>query len=180
MALLLVGIWVVTWTPYSATAALQLLGYADLVPPQVHMAALVLAKCSAVVNAFVYGLRLPTFRRRMNVLSLPNFVKAFIGDSSGGCTAPGQQGTTTAVAQFRAQAAFAPANAMRRKNSVSFADEARETVLARPSPARSQLSLRTMSTCAAPQQQQIPAKPWIPKRHAIMRAANLDTVSIAV
>ena len=57
MALLIISVWIVTWTPYAVTALMQELGYGDLIGPNISMAALTLAKCSAILNTFIYGLR---------------------------------------------------------------------------------------------------------------------------
>ncbi len=57
MALTVVLIWVVTWTPYALTALMQLLGWGHLIGPDMALAAVFSAKVSAIVNTFVYGLR---------------------------------------------------------------------------------------------------------------------------
>lgn len=57
MAFLIVTIWMVTWTPYAVIAALQELGYGDVVHAKVAVFALITAKVSAIINTFVYGLR---------------------------------------------------------------------------------------------------------------------------
>ena len=57
MALVIIGIWVLTWTPYAMIAIMQMLGFGDIISPGISLMALILAKCSSIVNTFVYGLR---------------------------------------------------------------------------------------------------------------------------
>jgi len=121
MALLLVSIWVLTWTPYAAAALMNILGRPDFFPPQMHLAALLLAKASAVINAVVYGLRLPTFRRKMSVMKpaipapLLSLLAGTDSDPNVGTGAQGN-GQSATAAQFRAVAA------LRQSLVVSFAE----------------------------------------------------------
>ena len=57
MVLVIIGIWLLTWTPYTVIALAQLLGYGESVSPRMSLGALMLAKGSSIVNTFVYGLR---------------------------------------------------------------------------------------------------------------------------
>ena len=57
MALLIIGVWLVTWTPYAVIALMQEFGAGAYISPRVSLGALMLAKVSAIVNTFIYGLR---------------------------------------------------------------------------------------------------------------------------
>ncbi|TRY79117.1 hypothetical protein TCAL_09904 [Tigriopus californicus] len=66
MALFIIGVWIVTWTPYAVIAMLQEHGLGYWISPGISLTALTLAKCSSIVNTFIYGLRLPHFKKHVN------------------------------------------------------------------------------------------------------------------
>lgn len=55
--LLIIIIWVVGWTPFSAIALTQMAGYGHTVNKNVSLAAMLLCKVSSIINACLYGIR---------------------------------------------------------------------------------------------------------------------------
>ncbi|XP_064458780.1 opsin, blue-sensitive-like [Ornithodoros turicata] len=66
VALLLLGLWMVAWTPYAVVALLGITGQRRWLTPLGSMLPAVFCKSAAVLDPFVYGLNSPRFRRELN------------------------------------------------------------------------------------------------------------------
>lgn len=64
----IIVIWVIGWTPYTIVAFTQLVGYGQYISQYFSVFSLLACKSSSVLNAYIYGMRLPKFRRKIRPL----------------------------------------------------------------------------------------------------------------
>ena len=55
--LMMIGIWIVGWTPIASLTTIQLFGYGHKIDTILPMAAMVLCKIVSVLNCWIYGMR---------------------------------------------------------------------------------------------------------------------------
>ena len=63
--LVIIGIWIAGWTPFSIISILQLIGYGHTINSNLNIAAMMACKLSSVSNTVLYGMRLPKFRKKI-------------------------------------------------------------------------------------------------------------------
>lgn len=62
----LIGLWLISWTPYAVIALLGAFNRADLIHPSWSMIPALTAKIAALLDPFVYSLSHPKFRKELN------------------------------------------------------------------------------------------------------------------
>ena len=55
--LIIIGIWIVGWTPIAGLTSMQLFGYGHDIDKSIPMTAMVLCKIVSVLNCTIYGMR---------------------------------------------------------------------------------------------------------------------------
>jgi len=65
---LMITVWLLSWTPYATIFLMSVMGYNHLFSLHGHMIPAVICKLSTAVNPVIYGLRLPSFRRKLRKL----------------------------------------------------------------------------------------------------------------
>ncbi|XP_060943426.1 melanopsin-A-like [Limanda limanda] len=62
IALIVIMLYVISWSPYSAAALTAFFGYADMLTPYMHSVPAVIAKASAIHNPIIYAITHPKYR----------------------------------------------------------------------------------------------------------------------
>lgn len=64
----IVFIWIIGWTPFTFIAFSQLIGYGKEISKYFSLLSMLCCKASSVANAYLYGMRLPKFKKKIETL----------------------------------------------------------------------------------------------------------------